>query len=104
MESTTLKDNPISKKQYGFKKGISTEHALSFFVDEVESAVLRNNYCLAVFCDIEGAFDNVKFASCIKALEEKNFPPKILNWYSYYLKNRYAETTILGETVRKKEG
>lgn len=102
LQENTLKDNPICKSQYGFKKGTSTEHALSFFVDEVERAILRGNYALATFCDIEGAFDNVKFSSCIKALEQKNFPPKILNWYNHYLRNRYAETTILGETVRKK--
>ena len=63
---------------------------------------MRNNYALATFWDTEGAFDNLKFKSCIKSLEEKNFPPKILNWYNHYLRNRYAETTILGETVRKK--
>ena len=102
LEENTLKNNPICKTQYGFKKGTSTEHAISHFVDDCERAILRNNYALAVFCDIEGAFDRVEFNSCIKTLEEKNFPPKILNWYNHYLRNRYAETTILGETVRKK--
>ena len=79
LEENTLRNNPICKTQYGFKKGTSTEHAISHFVDDVESAILRNNYALAVFCDIEGAFDRVEFNSCIKTLEEKNFPPKILN-------------------------
>ena len=35
-------------------------------------------------------------------MEEKNFPPKIIKWYKYYLGNRYAETSLHGEKVRKK--
>ena len=102
LEETTLKENPVSKRQFGFKKGASTEHALSSLVDEIESAILRGKIALCTFCDIEQAFDNIKFSSCIKSLEEKNFPPKIIKWYKYYLENRYAETSLHGEKVRKK--
>ena len=73
LQENTLKDNPICKSQYGFKKGTSTEHALSFFVDEVERAILQGNCALATFCDIKGAFYNIKFSSCITALEQKKF-------------------------------
>ena len=49
LEETTLKEYPISRSQFGFKKGISTEHALSSLVDEVESAILRGKIALGAF-------------------------------------------------------
>ena len=102
LEETILKENPIGKRQYGFKKGTSTETALSSLTDEIERALLRRQMALCTFCDIEQAFDNIKFSSCIKSLKEKKFPAKIVDWYKYYLENRYAETSLHGEKVRKK--
>ena len=102
LEETTLKEYPISRSQFGFKKGTSTEHALSSLVDEVESAILRGKIALGVFLDVEQAFDQINFSSCIKSLEERNFPAKILRWYKFYLENRYAETSLHGVKVLKK--
>ena len=102
LEETTLKEYPISRAQFGFKKGTSTEHALSSLVDEVESAILRGKIALGAFLDVEQAFDQVNFSSCIKSLEERNFPAKILRWYKFYLENRYAETSLHGVKVLKK--
>ena len=76
LEESVLKDKPICSSQWGFKKGISCEHALSHLVDKIESSILQDQYCLAVFCDIEAAFDTIKTASLIKCLEERNFPKK----------------------------
>ena len=59
LEETILKENPIGKTQYGFKKGTSTETALSSLTDEIEKALLRGQMALCTFCDIEQAFLHV---------------------------------------------
>ena len=52
LDETILKENTISKTQFGIKRGASTEHALSSLVDEIESAILRGKIPLCTFCDM----------------------------------------------------
>lgn len=102
IEENTLSKNPLSKDQHAFVRSRNTDTILSAQIDDIERAILRNQIGLAVFCDIMGAFDSIKISSAIKAMEEKNFPPKLIRWFKQYLENRYAETSLQGETVRKK--
>ncbi len=94
LEETTLKEKPLGDNQHAFRKGYSTSTGLSDLVDVIESSILRQEYALAVFCDIEGAFDNVLTSSALEAMENFNVPSKIIAWYEHYLKNRYAHTSI----------
>ena len=94
LEDKTLKIKPISKNQHAFRKGYSTETALSDFIDDVESAILRGQYALAVFCDIEAAFDTVQISSVVKAMRHFNVPECIVAWYRQYLENRYTECIL----------
>ena len=48
-----------SKRQFGFKKGVSTETALHKIVHKIEKRIAQKGYALGTFLDIEGAFDNV---------------------------------------------
>jgi hypothetical protein len=45
--------------QYTFRKGRSTESAISDTVDYLESKVLRGGFAIGVFLDIEGTFNNL---------------------------------------------
>lgn len=49
--------NLESNRQFGFKKGLSTEDALLAFKDGVSSSISK--YVVALFVDVEGAFDNL---------------------------------------------
>ena len=57
-----MKDS-LSEKQFGFKKGTSTETALHKVVHTIEHGIAKKDYVLGIFLDIEGAFDNVSFDS-----------------------------------------
>ena len=48
-------EDSLSKKQYGFKKGTSTETALH----KIEKRIAKKGYVLGTFLDIEEDFDNV---------------------------------------------
>ena len=58
-EEKILSKKPLHKNQYGFRKARSTDSALTSFVGRIEYALLNNEYALAVFLDIQGAYDNL---------------------------------------------
>jgi hypothetical protein len=57
-------------KQHAYTAGLSTETALSTFVDDIEKAIYRGQYVLAVSLDCSGAFDRIGFDSAARALKK----------------------------------
>ena len=98
IEEENLKQNPIHKLQFGFRKGRSTEHALSKAVNIIEKGINQRQYVLGAFCDIAGAFDNVKMDSIIKMMEKRGINKDIIKWYSHFLKERKVVST-LGQAI-----
>ena len=98
IEQTALKAKPLSIAQNAFRKGFSTESAISSLVDSLESLILRDKYALAVFLDVEGAFNNVSYKSIIKAMYDRNISSKIVKWYDNFLLNRTATVDYKGIT------
>ncbi len=88
LEATTFRTNPLHERQHAFRKGHSTETALSQVVDQIEEAIYNGRQAMAVFLDIEGAFDNLNTDSAVKAMEKHKIPDQVIKWYSYYLRNR----------------
>ena len=99
IEEKVLSVNGLSKTQHAFRRGYSTETALSAFVDKTESAILRNSIVLSVFCDINQAFDCLQTETILEKMRQKNVPEKILNWYKHSIQNRYSESSLKGETI-----
>ena len=55
-----LNENEIlNDKQFDFRAGHSTEHAILELIDEVSNAFGKNNFVLGVFIDLLKAFDTV---------------------------------------------
>ena len=102
LEETSLKEFPIGFNQYAYKMGSSTENCISALVNEVESQIKQGQYALAVFCDIEGAFNCLKTISALNAMKKHNIPDQIVTWFKFYLENRYVECDLEGvKKVRK---
>ncbi len=99
IEENVLSVNPVSSHQHGFRRGSSTESALSVMTSEVEHALLNRQQALAVFLDIEGAFDNVAYTSIEAGMRRHHFPRLIREWYMDYLTNRSITTDLLGVKV-----
>ena len=77
LQQTTLKENPHHRFQYAFRKGRSTDHALSHVTNIIERGILRENSTAGIYLDIEGAFDNASTSFIIKCMEKEV-------WNRYY--------------------
>jgi ribonuclease HI len=102
LETTTLRTNPLSASQHAFRKGRSTESALSNMMEYIEYALANGFYALGVFLDIQGAFDNIKPSSITAGMQDKRMDGSIIKWYSHYLRNRAVEVTYKGVTSTRR--
>ena len=91
----------LHHNQHAFRKGYSTDSALSSTVSEIEKGILNKRFTMAVFCDIAGAFDTISFDAIKRGMESHNFPTSIINWYMQYISNRLC-ISKLGGTERVK--
>ena len=79
----------LNKRQFGFRKGCSTEAALHKVAHQIERRIAKKGYVLGVFLDIEGAFDNVSFKSISDGIRATNFDESTANWIINMVTNRY---------------
>ena len=78
----------LSTKQFGFRKGYSTEAALHKIIHRIEKRIRNSGMALGLFLDIEGAFDKVSFQAINKALNRFNIDETTKNWINSWLHNR----------------
>ena len=90
----------ISKKQFGFKSGCSTEAALHKVAHQIERRIAKKGYVLGTFLDIEGAFDNVSFAAIAEALNKTSIDKSTTQWIINMISNRYV--TVKFKTTYKR--
>ena len=102
MEDTILQEEGIHMNQHAFRKGRSTESALSDTVDYLESEVLRKGHAVGVFLDIEGAFDNLLPEGVIRSLRKRQAPEKLVEWFSRYLSTRDVNIDYKGITEKRR--
>lgn len=82
------KNQILSPSQFGFRKGKSTLDNLSSLVSDVKLALSKNEYCVAVFLDICGAYDNVNIPILKKKLLAIGIPPKLVQFIINLLSQR----------------
>ena len=75
-------------KQFGFRAGHSTEHALLELVDQISNIFNDKNYLLGIFIDLSKAFDTADHKILIQKLEHNGINGKNLSWFKKYLTNR----------------
>ena len=90
--------------QHAYTRGLSTETALSTFVDKVESMLLRGRCTLAVSLDCSGAFDSISFDSAESAMRRAGIPQNIIRWYDNILRGRRVSADLQGETATVRPG
>lgn len=76
----------LSPRQYGFRKGRSTVHAIEY----IQEWVLRFNYKLKVMVtlDVKNAFNSVSWFWILKELQTRNISRYLLNVIKSYLSDR----------------
>ena len=102
MEHDLGLDNTVNKKQYGFRKGCSTEAALHKIVHTIERRIKKKGYVLGTFLDIEGAFDNISFNAIKTTLQNSKIDSVTCNWIYNMISNRFTTVSLKHSTKRFK--
>ena len=81
-------NNFFFRKQFGFRKGHSTDHALIKLTDSMYDHFNQNKYTLGVSRDISKAFDTVDHTILIDKINSYGIKNNSFKWFSSYLSNR----------------
>ena len=83
-----LENEIIDINQFGFQQNNSTFHPMMHLLDTVGDAMNKNEYSLAIFCDLSRAFDMVPIDLLLKKLESNGIRGLGLKWFESYLRDR----------------
>ena len=79
-------NNLLFRKQFGFRKGNSTDHALIKFIDSICDSFNQNKYTLVVFIDLSKAFDTADHNILIDKLNSYGIKSSSLKWFELSFK------------------
>ena len=82
------KNNILFNKQFGFRAGQSTEHALLELIDQMRDSFNDKSYFLGIFIGLSKAFDTVDHKILLKKLQHYGIKGKNLSWFESYLTGR----------------
>ena len=88
------KYNILFNKQFGFRSGHSTDHAILCVLDKIQSAVESGLFSCGVFLDLGKAFDTVNHSILLDKLEHYGIRGIANEWFSSYLRNRKQFVSI----------
>ena len=98
MEMSALKEIPHHPRQFGGRRGMGTDDALSTVVNTIEKGILNDQYVLGLFMDIKKAFSTITYEAIIKALQSRGVEPTITKWYENFLRTRIVTSTLGSNT------
>ena len=78
----------LSQSQFGFRKGSSTQHAVTLLSDAIKQAMDTGMLTGTVFVDLSKAFDTVDHARLLSKLPIYGILNRELKWFESYLFNR----------------
>jgi hypothetical protein len=84
----------ISDCQFGFRKNHSTEHPLILFLNKISEAINKKESTIAIFCDLQKAFDTCDHKIMEKKLKNIGVNGLELDWFISYLANRKQFVSI----------
>ena len=88
--------------QHGFRPGYSWDSALTGVVGQLEYTIIQNQQGIGIFCDLEGAFNEVTYESIMASFKARGFCPFFQRWYLYFLENRFVTIELKGVKLTRK--
>ena len=88
----------LHSQQFGFRKGLSTEHAVARLVDQIYESLENDKNTVGIFIDLSKAFDIVNHAVFLEKLEICGSTGATLAWFRSYLTNRKQYIFINNDT------
>ena len=86
----------LYKFQFGFQSGNSTVHPLLHIVKFITEAWNNNEFAVAIFLDLQKAFDLVNHDILLVKLQSLGICGISLKWFESYLKNRSQTVVVNG--------
>jgi len=90
--------NIINSKQFGFRKGHSTSHALNYSVNFLNDAISKGKHTIGVFIDLSKAFDTIDHSKLLSKLDNCGIRGNSLDLISSYISSRKQFTTFMEES------
>ena len=88
------KNKILYNKQFGFRSGYSTEHAIPLLVDKIQQSIDNRQYSCGMFIDLQKAFDTVNHRILINNLEFYGIRGIAKQWFISYLQDRKQFVSI----------
>ena len=84
----------MNTKQFGFRKGHSTSHALNYSINHIEKALERKEHVLGIFIDLSKAFDTIDHKILLHKLQHYGIRGNAHKLISSYLASRNQYTSV----------
>ena len=82
------KNTILYRKQFGFRNGHSTSHALIDSINKLAKAFEDKLTVVGIFLDLSKAFDCIDHSILLQKLRFYGIMGRALQWFESYLKNR----------------
>jgi hypothetical protein len=92
------KNNIISKEQYGFQMGFTTENTAYKLINEMLNTLNNKQIVGGIFCDLTKAFDCVNHDILISKIENYGIIGKGKELFQSYIKGRYQRVLTDNKT------
>ena len=96
-----LTQNFMYSKQFGFRQGHSTSHALNYSVNFLTNAIAKNKHIIGIFIDLSKAFDTIDHDKLLVKLDNYGVRGNCHSLLKSYLTNRKQYTSFDGENSSK---
>lgn len=93
-----IAQKPLHARQHGLRNDRNTETALSNVVNYIEKYINNGEHVLAVFLDIQAAFDTISTDKICEELIKRDVDNDMAKWYYNYISHRNMYTTVNGVT------
>lgn len=81
-------NNILDHNQFGFQKNNSTYHPMIKLLNYVGDAINKKEFTIAIFCDLQKAFDMCPINIILMKLKKYGIKDKSLDWFKSYLTDR----------------
>ena len=96
-----LSQNFMYSKQFGFRKGHCTSHALNYSINFLTNAISKNKHLIGIFIDLSKAFDTIDHGKLLVKLDNYGVRGNCHSLLESYISNRKQFTSFNNENSPK---